>query len=585
MNDGDTALRAEFPDKLRFYDRLLRQNRGRLFVESHITSAHTGSTVNIHIVFDDNADVINTSARVVGRRAHHQGQREGLWLEFDEAAIHTMRQRLEIAEGGGAQVSTRSKARLARSLPVMVDKPFRMPFRTKNIGFGGLCLAGVLPAPRGQTLRLNIDFATGSLQVFGKLMWRDDDTGLTGIGFRFQSPRVRRALYEHVRRMTDEEEIVVPSRTSILLVDDDPATLQAIERVLQHRGYGTITATSGPEALSLARQCRPGVILLDMLLPGMNGVEICRALRRDVDTSRIPVVLSSVLPPEELSIVHQQAGALAYLPKPYRFETLATLIAAITDQAMHTRPPGRQAKGQQRDNDRMSVFARCSYESDTLRLETTMCDASNDGAFVFSYWGEPAGTKGRLTMLDDLEHMAVFDVEIAHHTQWGDASKKNAHTLPGLGLRFVHGEGQEAFQSWLGRFNTATQGQPVVIVVDDDRDHLDIITKVLAQAGLTAVPLEEPYGLKTAIASMRPRLVLLDFMIPGLDGGSLCRSIKDDPATKDTTVWLCSSLDEPALKELTEKANADGYIRKSTRPMEFAKHIRNYILNADKEKI
>lgn len=576
MVEEDAALRAEFPDKLRFYDRVLRQKRSRLFVETSIVTS-TGTEVDLSISFADSPDTVATVARVVGRRAKHAGQREGLWLEFDGAASDTMRRQLKIGDGGGLQVSARGKARLARKLPVLVDKPIRMPFRSQNIGFGGLCLAGVLPAPTGQTLRLNIEFPRETLQVFGKLVWHDDDAGLTGISFRFQSEEVKRAVYEQVRRMSDVEEIIVPSRTTILLVDDDLATLQAIERVLQHRGYGTLTATTGTEALSLARQARPGVILLDMLLPGMNGLEVCRALRRDVDTSQIPVLLTSVLERSELAVVHQQAAALAYLCKPYKFETLSLLIECITEQTMLARPPGRQNRGPQRDTDRVSVFARCSYESEGLRLETTMSDASGHGAFIFSYWGDTVGTRGKLTMLDDLDSVATFEVEVAHHSHWGDGNAVE-RPLPGLGLSFIGGEGGDAFRQWLDRFNTVVRGQPVVIVVDDDREHLDIIDKVLRQAGLTVVPLEEPYGLKTAIASMRPKLVLLDFMIPGLDGANLCRSIKEDPATADTTVWLCSSLDDDGLSALAQSARADGYLGKGMRPIEFAKVVRDFVL-------
>jgi diguanylate cyclase (GGDEF)-like protein len=108
-----------------------------------------------------------------------------------------------------------------------------------------------------------------------------------------------------------------PSRQTILLVDDAPANLEALNAVLGDQ-YELIFATSGPEALDLARDQLPDLILLDVMMPEMDGYEVCRELKADDRTKGLPVIFVTAMDHEEDEAAGLDAGAIDYLTKPIR---------------------------------------------------------------------------------------------------------------------------------------------------------------------------------------------------------------------------------------------------------------------------
>ncbi|GAB4414487.1 MAG: hypothetical protein Fur0044_09240 [Anaerolineae bacterium] len=110
----------------------------------------------------------------------------------------------------------------------------------------------------------------------------------------------------------------------LLIVDDNEAVSQAFRRYLAEYRYQIVGATTGPDALRLAREMSPALITLDVMIPNQDGWEILHALKRDPATQQIPVVICSVLEDPRLA---QSLGAATYLRKPVR---QADLLAALT---------------------------------------------------------------------------------------------------------------------------------------------------------------------------------------------------------------------------------------------------------------
>lgn len=102
--------------------------------------------------------------------------------------------------------------------------------------------------------------------------------------------------------------------TKILLVDDSKFLRLAMERALAHAGYNVTTASDGEEALRLAHERHPDLILLDMLLPKITGLEVLKSLKKDAATSGIAVVVLTGLSQKNATRLRQD-GALAYLEK------------------------------------------------------------------------------------------------------------------------------------------------------------------------------------------------------------------------------------------------------------------------------
>lgn len=103
----------------------------------------------------------------------------------------------------------------------------------------------------------------------------------------------------------------------VLVVDDDPAILQLVALNLELEGYDVLRATTGPEALEIARDRAPQMVVLDVMMPGMDGYAVCEALRDDQTTGEVPVVMLSA----RTSASDQQralnAGAVDFVTKPF----------------------------------------------------------------------------------------------------------------------------------------------------------------------------------------------------------------------------------------------------------------------------
>lgn len=100
-----------------------------------------------------------------------------------------------------------------------------------------------------------------------------------------------------------------PPRGTLLLVDDEPQNVQLLVEVFEHAGYKTLSAGSGPEALEVARAQKPDAILLDLMMPGMDGFEVLRRLRADAEMRHIPVMVitAKYLDPDEQKFLAQNA--------------------------------------------------------------------------------------------------------------------------------------------------------------------------------------------------------------------------------------------------------------------------------------
>jgi len=140
--------------------------------------------------------------------------------------------------------------------------------------------------------------------------------------------------------------------TKILLVDDSKFLRLATERALARAGYEVSTAVDGENALQMAREKRPDVILLDMLLPKMTGPDVLKALKKDPQTASIAVVVLTGLSHKNATRL-QQDGAVAFLEKSdlaldKGSDTLLTALAEIVRKLKLEVPAGHQAASEVR---------------------------------------------------------------------------------------------------------------------------------------------------------------------------------------------------------------------------------------------
>ncbi len=124
---------------------------------------------------------------------------------------------------------------------------------------------------------------------------------------------------------------------SVLVVDDERDIREAVAEVLKDEGYDVIDARDGAEALSQLRAHHPAVVLLDLMMPGMNGWEFCAARMREPELCAIPVIVISAL--GRVSGI----DAAAFLQKPFELDALVSAVRQYADVDGHDAPVGLHA--------------------------------------------------------------------------------------------------------------------------------------------------------------------------------------------------------------------------------------------------
>ena len=140
---------------------------------------------------------------------------------------------------------------------------------------------------------------------------------------------------------------------SVLVVEDEPAQREVLVYNLEAEGYGVARAEDGDEALVLVQESQPDVIILDWMLPGVSGIEVCRRLKANSGTRSIPVIMLTARGEETDRVRGLETGADDYVVKPY---SVNELMARVRTQLRRVRPS--------------TVGERLEYEGILLNAET-----------------------------------------------------------------------------------------------------------------------------------------------------------------------------------------------------------------------
>ena len=112
----------------------------------------------------------------------------------------------------------------------------------------------------------------------------------------------------------------------VLIVDDSPSQVRSLKKLVEEWGYEALTAESGTQAMQIARQEKPNVILMDVVMSDMSGFQTARKLSKDQATHGIPVIFVSIKDSEADRVWGMRQGATAYVTKPVNPEKLLTAI-------------------------------------------------------------------------------------------------------------------------------------------------------------------------------------------------------------------------------------------------------------------
>jgi DNA-binding response OmpR family regulator len=126
--------------------------------------------------------------------------------------------------------------------------------------------------------------------------------------------------------------------TKILVVEDDTGLREALAFNLLHEGYTVLSATNGLQAIEVARREQPAVVILDLMLPDLDGLSVCRSLRREPDTAEVAILILTARTGEVDKIVGLETGADDYLTKPFSLGELLARVRAMLRRTRSTAP-------------------------------------------------------------------------------------------------------------------------------------------------------------------------------------------------------------------------------------------------------
>ncbi len=219
----------------------------------------------------------------------------------------------------------------------------------------------------------------------------------------------------------------------ILVVDDEPKIVRIARDYLEKNGFRVVTAADGQSALTTARREKPDLVILDLMLPSIDGREVCRILRRESD---VPIIMLTALSEEIDQVTGLEIGADDYITKPFSPRAMVARVRALL----------RRAKGEVKAP---SVIRVGGLEIDSEKYSVTYNDipiklTPNEFKLLQLLASRPGQTLTREQLLDDLHGAASsIDRSVDSHIKnlrkkLETASNQNMiETVYGIGYRFV----------------------------------------------------------------------------------------------------------------------------------------------------
>lgn len=132
-----------------------------------------------------------------------------------------------------------------------------------------------------------------------------------------------------------------PAAKKILIVEDERDILELVKLYLEKEGYRTVTAATGSEALTRTAEEKPDLIVLDLMLPEIDGLEVCKRLRSNQDTALLPIIMLTAKAEESDTVIGLELGADDYVTKPFSPKALVARVKALFRRVSRSEQNGR----------------------------------------------------------------------------------------------------------------------------------------------------------------------------------------------------------------------------------------------------
>lgn len=327
---------VEFPDKYRFWQEFVlaaQRGGGRVFVATD-ARLEPGAYADLEVRVQGEAESLIVTALVEARRPPSLRFSRGIYFRLPEKEVQKLRAALGLLPSDADAAKGRRFRRYHVRWPVKFRTPALLrPIFPEDLSADGIHVEMPERVRRGHVVEMTLFTPQGhELGLAGTVVWTSETSHRVGIRFLFPDDEVAElfaGVLEHAI-LEEEQKQAAPAQKkqgiTILVADDDPLILRMISAALEHQHYRVVRATTGEEALALIRAERPDLVLLDILMPRLDGTTVCRAMRADAELCELPVILVSALDQEGLAKRAEEAGASDYLSKPVAAQDLVRLV-------------------------------------------------------------------------------------------------------------------------------------------------------------------------------------------------------------------------------------------------------------------
>lgn len=328
-------LKLTFPSRAHLWAEVVMPRGDRVFVATEETLA-TGSQIGLSLEAPELPTSITCVVTVQGTRPAMPTMRGGVWVKVDEATVARLQSLIGAAsKDEQARVAGRTEPRVDCDFPAKVMTPQAVgECAVKSISPHGITLRAPFTTSPGKVLGFVVTLPDGDATLSGTVMWVRPELKLCGLRLIGLDSITEVRLEKTVTSLSASKAEAAPlSGLTIVLADDDPSILDFLTRVCTKAGHRVVRTDRGDKALELVRQEKPQLVFLDVLMPGLDGLEVAKAIRSDATMSGLPVVLLSAMGEARLADAVRTSGATDFLTKPMKLEAVRGLLSRLLPPA------------------------------------------------------------------------------------------------------------------------------------------------------------------------------------------------------------------------------------------------------------
>ncbi len=319
------TLRLHFLARARVWSEVVVSGGDRVFVPT-TEVLMPGAQVSVEIDAPEFEVQVNATVQQV--RPLGVGQAAGVFVKLDAASLEKLRA-LVAEHDDAARVSGRAEPRADCDLPAKVLRPLVMTGCTlKSLSAHGVTLKTPQPLDKDLQVEISVQLPDGTEAALAAVvLWTRPDLSIAGLKLLNVDGTMEKRLLYAIETLLGQRTQGPSLARVVLVADDDPSILDFTSRVVTKAGHRVIRAERGDVALELIRKERPDLVFLDVLMPGLDGLEVCKAIRADAALARTPVILLSAMGEDRLIAAAKNAQADGYLTKPMRLDAMRALLA------------------------------------------------------------------------------------------------------------------------------------------------------------------------------------------------------------------------------------------------------------------